>query len=144
MNRRRLLKLATFLDTIPLKKFNFDIIASVGEKPMMEALKAGNRKCGTVGCAIGWLPAAFPRSFKWDDPGTVYPHVRLTRDGIVADFEAAALFFGISRDDASWLFVPNNWSDRYERHNGLAGSASPRAVAAHIRKFVKGEYRQAR
>ncbi len=67
MNAKRLLKLADFLDKLPRAKFDFGVIAMQDGKPMLEALKAGKERCGTVACAIGWMPAVFPRSLRWTE-----------------------------------------------------------------------------
>lgn len=53
MNKRRLTCLANFLDTkVTDDWFDLDIIASAGFP---------EKECGSVACAMGWIPSAFPR-----------------------------------------------------------------------------------
>jgi hypothetical protein len=134
MRADRLLQLADFLDKLPEEKFDFGTIAKQSGKPMLEALAAGHVKCGTVGCAIGWLPAVFPDQFKWvrsafNDELTV-----LTKETDELNFDAAAEFFGIGYSQADYLFMPGYEDDGY---SGLADEAKATEVAAHIRKFVE-------
>lgn len=54
--RDRLNKLADFLQKLPPRKFNI-------ENWVDKTDAAG--ECGTVCCALGWAPAAFPKQWKW-------------------------------------------------------------------------------
>lgn len=142
VGKKRLLKLADFLDKLPPEKFDFSEIAVQKGKPMREALKAGRTRCGTVGCAIGWMPAAFPRSLRWDETRgwatRTFPDVCLINEPTRVDFDAAVTFFGITSADAYWLFQPGGWRGLYaSEHNGLHNDATPKQVAKHIRKFVR-------
>lgn len=135
-----LLKLAKFLREMPRAKFNFSVIMNVYGKPPLDALKAGEHRCGTAGCAIGWMPAVWPKQLKWDR----YNSVRLIERRRSRDnFGAAEKFFGISHSDALHLFNPNNSGEDDAgnwRDNNLPYDASPKRVAAHIRRFVKERY----
>lgn len=134
MMTKRLLKLADFLDTLPRQKFNFDRIAEQSGKPMLAALLTGKTRCGTVACAIGWMPAVFPRHLKWSSADELRPDVHLRADEAMTDFDAASVFFDIAIEEADFLFTPgsldNGWS-------GLPGHATPKRVARHIRAFVR-------
>lgn len=57
MNRKRIRKLANFLKQLPASKFDFAIIGTALN--VKEKVKV---KCPTVGCAMGWMPSAFPMS----------------------------------------------------------------------------------
>ncbi len=156
--RRRLLKLASFLDTLPRQKFDFSTVFRTGKKSPMAALAAGAHRCGTVGCAIGWAPAALPSLFKWrfynDDGKRVVDCIVLRGAEHEYNFYAAAIAFGITESEARWLFVPNaivgqfgplNPAGSRMMHN-VGPRSSPKRVARHIRKFVseyptKGEIR---
>jgi hypothetical protein len=127
--RKRLLKLAAFLDTLPREKFDFAVVTRIGKKPMLEALKAGHERCGTVGCAIGWMPAVFPRLVRWDENN--YVCLKGDVDDYNADRYAAERFFDLSDDEASCLFVPES--------SGLGALATPKQVARHIRQFVRAK-----
>jgi hypothetical protein len=146
MNARRLLKLADFLAALPREKFDFSQIVEQKGKPMLQALKAGKTRCGTVGCAIGWMPAVFPRHLKWGEDfrgsGTYLGVYFRNSDpesfsGEPIDFQVAEQFFGITEDETQWLFLPDYYSGERDADNGLSDSATPKAVARHIRKFVQ-------
>jgi hypothetical protein len=131
MNAKRLLKLAAFLRQLPPHKFNFDVITYQVGKPMAKALAAREEHCGTVACAIGWLPAVFPRSVLWDSGSNVYtyPLVVLKRDLNATNFTAAQKLFGLDYHDSRYLFDPDR--------SGLGSNATAVEVAAHIEQFVK-------
>lgn len=127
VHKRRLLKLAAFLDTLPRAKFDFSIIARQDGLPFLKALKAGDKACGTVACAVGWMPAVFPRAFRWDTGGTVYPKNLSGVTGL--DLYAAGQFFGLPDNDINYLFTPDS--------SGLREKATPKQVARHIRRYVQ-------
>jgi hypothetical protein len=131
MNAKRLLKLADFLTALPKQKFDFSVIAHEGEKPLLKALKARTEHCGTVACAIGWMPAVFPRLVRWILNRGWLLAVELKKGPAPAfmNFRAASEVFGISDDDAEYLFLPDR--------SGLGDQASAKRVAQHIRRFVK-------
>lgn len=131
MNAQRLLKLADFLDTLPRAKFDFGVVTHEGGKPMREALKAGKTRCGTVGCAIGWMPAVWPRAVKWRYFTAGLPCVVLAGESYQTAFYTAAKWFDITYEQAAELFHP--------AHSSLSESATPKQVARHIRKFVARE-----
>lgn len=139
LHKARLLKLAKFLDKLPREKFDFSTITTLGKKSMPEALKAGKHFCGTVGCAIGWMPACFPRDVMWEphEGGREYlsPDVILRRDPVFRDFGAAEYYFGLSYEEARYVFVPLGHG------NSLSDTATPKQVAKHIRDFVKRQTR---
>lgn len=138
----RLLKLAVFLDKLPKAKFDFSTITSLGQKPMMEALKAGRHRCGTTACAIGWMPAIFPRQVCWVGEDRPYGDLNVglrsagaaRRVGKARNFAVAQRFFGISYEEALHLFNPGDISLRYD--------ATPKQVAKHIRRFVRERQRE--
>jgi hypothetical protein len=131
---RRLLKLAAFLEKLPRAKFDFSIIVDQSGLPMLEALKAGKHPCGTVACAMGWMPAVFPKYLKWDDPKEPFG-VRWRKNSSDNTSDVAREFFGLSYEQVYWLFFPNSsiWA---EKDNGLTDDATPKQVARHIRRFV--------
>ena len=135
IHAKRLRKLADFLHTMPKEKFDFGTIGLQHGLPPLDALKAGHTRCGTVACAIGWMPAVFPRVCKWSAP--TYFHRWLSvlskKHKRVRDFALAERFFGLSADEALYLFQPDH---EFEGQRGLSSAASPERVAQHIRRFV--------
>lgn len=122
--RDRLNKLANFLEKLNPKKFNLSIIAKKDKK---------NPECGTVCCAIGWMPQVFPRTFKWRlFPWSNQLSVVEIEDEEIEDFDAADKYFGLKGQESSYLFMPE-----YYRY----GKRQPKDVAKRIRDFIKtGEF----
>lgn len=117
MNRKRLIKIADFLENeVESRWFNIHIWASRGFR---------ERKCGSAACVLGWTTAAFPRS-----------GVRLSKRfgelrfifGRKSEYEAGAAFYGIDSDDALYLFAPGSYP-----HRGRGRMA----VIRRLRSFVK-------
>jgi hypothetical protein len=132
VNKRRLLKLAVFLDTLPPKRFNFGHWVGMAWK--------GNQdlSCGTTACAIGWCPTipAFRRLglriVRIDgEPAVVFKGQR--RDSAIqATFRAAGRLFQLTENEVDYLFTPTIWTN----DPGLPEHATAKQVARHIRKFV--------
>lgn len=134
MNKKRLLKLADFLETVPRRAF--DIGGWQTKAPTKpEGKKQG--ECGFAGCAVGWATHAKLfrglRLEQYFDGGVAFP-VYEDREG----FDACAQLFDIHgyfppehqlayQDFAEYLFSP----DAYET------PPTPKQVAARIRAFVK-------
>lgn len=114
MNKKRLLKLADFLETIKPKVFNMD--SWYNESP-----------CGTTACAFGWACSipSFKRAGlkmrKLSNGFTVYADVVFNDE---YNLNAASSFFDITVDEAEFLFYP----DMYEK-------ATKGQVIKRIRKF---------
>jgi hypothetical protein len=133
MNKQRLEKLAAFLDTLPAKKFRYDVIVRTTETtPSLD--------CGTIACAMGWLPVVFPRSWKWEkNVFNDWELNRKTKNNYLlssCDFTLTnvAKWFNITKDEAFMLFYP------ISMQNKLTDNARPKTVAKHIRKFINNDY----
>lgn len=141
MHKDRLEKLASFLDVLPDEKFDFGTVVSENGEPMLKALKLGAVYCGTVACAIGWMPAVFPRSIawrkrrSWDSTLNVAFKKRRTK----INFEVAEEWFDLTSDQAEVLFAP--YSSGYGL-KPLSPSATPKTVARRIRTFMQHEHRE--
>jgi hypothetical protein len=129
MNKKRLLKLADYLETVPRKRFNMDHWASAKfcGKP-----KEPEHECGTSACALGWactIPSFKRAGLKFIECGSNF----WTHIDLVPDFEgstgygAAASLFGIRYSQAEWLFSPES------------PARTPKQVAKRIRKFVESD-----
>jgi hypothetical protein len=134
MNKERLLKLADFLDELDDSKFNF---SHVIEKYDTE------NNCGTVCCAMGWVPVVFPDIVKWCGGDDVYNpnNVELINvSGFSNYVDVAKLLFDIPREDASSLFTPklqDKIIGKYECDLPIVDhDATPDEVANLIRKYV--------
>lgn len=132
----RLNRLAEFLEGLKPRLFDFGTIMDLGDNPPRKALEMGGG-CGTVGCAIGWLPAAFPRTFKWDIEGARADVVH--RRWGEMDFDAAREFFNIDSNATNRLFMPGS---RASGFSGLSGNTTPKRVAANIRRWVEEDKRE--
>lgn len=134
VGNHRLLVLAKFLEeNVPRERFDFSFIVHTPD-----GTKRGyGPECGTVGCAIGWMPAVpefrslgvrlvqYPR-----DPSCEYVELGRGR----TDFGVARGLFGLSVDEANYLFQPGPEGLGY---SGLPPRATPKQVAKHIRRWVK-------
>lgn len=135
MNVQRLLKLADFLEKLPRKKFDFRTVIT-GPKPPRKELD-----CGSVACAMGWTPAVFPRLveayvFSDEDPENIEMDVRLKADKECDDYcTVAEELFGLDEKSATGLFTPGHQD--YINEPTLYGTATPKQVAALIRRYVK-------
>lgn len=121
MRTDRLLKLADFLDKLPRKKFDFSIVMN---------------KCGTCGCACGWIPTVFPEECK--ELGIAYDVEmgRFYRDGEWTTYRSvASQIFEIDIRDADGLFTPNK-QVCVDLAN-IPENATPKRVSKLIREYVK-------
>lgn len=142
--KRRLLKLADFLDQLPEERFYY--ARWVGSDWEGKA----NLSCGTTACALGWattIPAFRRLGLRLiKDPwsGTIvtmkyYDYINN------ASADAANVIFGLSRVEFEYLFIPSNESCTILPEYGLNqpspnANATPKDVAEHIRKFVGAKY----
>lgn len=132
MNKDNLLKLATFLDTVPEKAFT---IAhwETGKVTKPEGQAPG--ECGFSGCAMGW--AAHEKMF----PGLELVKLSIRDDSrcylryqdpenhfIYDNFDAAANVMGIEEAAAEYLFSPTEYEGE---------TATPAKVSKRIRDFVR-------
>lgn len=139
---RRLLKLATFLEKLPRRRFDYGSWAGTDWKG------SSDLSCGTTACALGWattIPAFRRLGLKlvWADDGPdEYPYPRPVCHQHYSE-EAATKVFNLNSEEARFLFLPlevnsvQNWKSPGNR-------ASPKQVARHIRRFVKYIQREER
>ena len=112
----RLEKLYNFLGTVEPKKFDFSSWADTktGETDM--------NVCGTTACALGWagsMPEFRKRGLKlgWEksywDSSKVRGEVYLYSDGAIDanGLEAGEKFFGLTEEEAEYLFIPTEDAD---------------------------------
>lgn len=114
---KRLLKLADFVESVSPKKFDLETI--------------GRREpCGTVCCAVGYMPVVFPRNFKYNQYNNGYglTHwlVVESKKNDLSDMSAAEDFFGLNWNESKYLFVSESYGSR----------KGPKTVAKRIRDFV--------
>lgn len=131
MNKERLIKMAEFLEKLPEHKFDFSSYVHLGSKSPSEALANPEEHCGTTACAIGWLPAMFPESFKWvgenigswgNDMLPVLIENDMWSEGDIRGF------LGINFTAYDFLFIPDS--------SPLDKDADAKQVARQIREFV--------
>ncbi len=123
----RLLKIAALLRTLPRKRFNY------GEWVGEDWRGAPDLSCGTTACALGWattIPSLRKAGLYLDQYGD--PRLKGTRAANYTPpaFDAAMKLFGISLDDAEFLFEPQ------DTPSGDEEDASPKYVASKIERFV--------
>ena len=139
MNTKRLLKLAEFLRTVPVKRF--DYTKWVGK----DWKGSQNLSCGTTACALGWAVTipSFRKAglrFKNSSFENLFGETIMQADIVLRSpktkrlltsesLRTAEMFFGLTDDQAVWLFTPQ----------GGESFATPKYVAQKIERFVKGE-----
>ena len=143
VGKRRLLKLADFLQKLPRKRFDYQ--SWVGDDWQGKA----DLSCGTTACALGWattipsLRKAGLRLYKRDDGSGTYVTLK---DRTSRGSEAAgAEVFGITVGEAAYLFTPEydtyGLDEEFQKLSTSPGyTADAKAVAKHIRNFVKVKF----
>ena len=138
VEKKRLIKLADFLDKLPRKKFDFGHIVKGYDKPRKTL------DCGSVACAIGWCPVIFPRLVKYAPPAaySIGDYEVIPKDGACegAFFGSTERLFGIDREEALGLFEPGE-QDRIDLPF-TGNRATPKQVAKNIRRFIKWKEKQ--
>ena len=118
MNKKRLLKLADFIEKLPPRKLDMMHISDLNGAEVMNY-----RECTSVACAMGWTPAVFPKLVQWkydyNSPDVVDKHGNSNED-------AVATLFDIKVCDMEILFGCG--TPRYH---------TPKQVAAGLREYVK-------
>lgn len=139
--KRRLLKLANFLDKLPPHRFDFRTWAGYNWKGKADL------SCGTSACAMGWATTfpsfrrlglrlaqeAFGSGRAW-----VYLKGRPRGDG---PWLAGKKIFGLNKEEFNFLFISyeNINVFMYDR-NSLGPLSSAKEVANHIRFFAEKRY----
>lgn len=158
----RLEKLADFLYTVPRQKWDFATIMDLGDNEPLVALAAGNKKCGTAGCAVGWAPALFRRDLKWEKTSSwshnmlvVFRDPALRRAAKKSPtgelWGTVGAYFGLTYRESLYLFNPGGYwfngvgepaDDDAKYENALTGNSTAKQVANHIRRFVKDKRKE--
>lgn len=153
----RLKKLAKHLKTGKLAhvKFDFSLVHRNGDKLTPKQKKLGF--CGTAGCAVGELPAVFPRTWSYKKASE---DVDFKQEPVVSykgdvkscfinggteesriDWNAVQTFFGINENEKDHLFIPGGqedcWMSPEASHSILHSNASRKEVAENIEWFIK-------
>lgn len=130
--KRRLLKLAGFLETASIPKKRFDM-NSWAENRDGETADPKLIDCGTAACACGWattIPAFRRAGFHLvDDPATPSQPDIVFRDSggfRWRNGDAVEAFFDLGGDEVERLFMPESYSS----------PPTPKQVAKRIRAFV--------
>lgn len=129
IGKRRLLKLAEFLETakIPRKRFDMSTWAEAQGDSCVADVQL--KDCGTAACACGWattIPSFRKAGFRlvYDPDSPDLPDLQFGED---KEFAAVEAFFNLEECDATSLFR----AEAYEE-----GRATPKRVAKRIRSFV--------
>lgn len=111
--KKRLLKLADFLQTVKPKRFDMGFFAT-----------GDLHECGTAGCALGWatMVPSFQKAGLYLDDGM---SVRFKGSRVHDSFRVAEKFFDLTEREAENFFL------RRENHE------TPKQVARNIRAAVK-------
>lgn len=132
MDSKLLLEFADWLEQ-NIKPNQFDFGEVINEYDSVHG-------CGTICCAIGWLPKFTPK-VKWDLGCDEYPEIVMRMYGghcLYQYDEIASALFNIPQHDAAHLFSPNNQSLLlgFDEDDNLDENVTPKQVADLIRKYV--------
>lgn len=118
---KRLRRLSRFLRHLPRRKFDYGRFVT----------RTNEDGCGTVCCALGWMPAVDSRHWQWGG--------RYKVKGVIhnynSPFTSAMEYFGISLDSSVGLFNPYQQTG-IGYHADLPESATPKQVADLIDWFL--------
>jgi len=103
--------------------------------------KDGNY-CGSVGCAIGELPAVWPKEWNWEPTihnNDMFSIIHNTHGGfgIAQLWGAVSEFFSITESQAHHLFNPRKQMPQLYGGNKLDEYATVEQVADNIIAFIK-------
>lgn len=141
VGRKRLAKLADFLETVPRKRFDMRVWAYAQEKFVFRKDKpvvTTSPECGTSACALGWATAVFPRHLmltalptcqcgECRDREPRRAEVVLRENPKVEGFDAAEKFFALTMPQAYELFDTPYGEKK----------VTPKQKARQIRRFIK-------
>ncbi len=146
MNAERLLQLAKHLETGKRgnREFDFSHYSLGGYTPGKDG------SCGSSGCALGECPAIWPDEWDFFSDNNLSSYFvpaidrfRSSVFGNVAALYSAEVFFGISLDEASALFVPGQEIRKDDFYlPSVNFPATRHEVAARIRAFVRWKEEQ--
>lgn len=139
--KRRLLKLADFLDKLPPERFNFRRWVGMDWKGRQ------NLSCGTTACAFGWATTMQVfrklglRLMRHPTMGFGLVHLKGETDYERAAEKAAAHVFGLNGDEFDYLFFPvdETGSEMWFKPAPHL-DATAKELAEHIRFFVSKKY----
>lgn len=134
-HKRRLLKLADFLDSLPPRRFDYSSWTGLDYKPGQDLTA---HRCGTTACALGWacaMPAFRRLGAELDEDGSP----RLKGRPYAYSEAVSEHLFGLTEDEHNYLFSPcceppfdtDGWPD------SPPDEATPKQVAKHLRLFVE-------
>lgn len=120
----RLEPLYTFLEKMDNEKFYFgDFVSEFDEK----------KECGTVCCALGWMPAIDPTNFYWDGVG-----LEMTKEE--SEHPGFNNYFNLSEDSVDHLFYPTWQLPEYPNPLGICVERGVPLdqYLIHLRAFIDG------
>jgi hypothetical protein len=120
--RARFYRLASFLERLPPHKLDMSVVLDLKGSQKMDPYS-----CKSAACAMGWLPAVFPRYFKWRATPVVpeWEWGVVLKPGLLEDYDAAAKFFDIPFKHVLVVFGPGRKKYR-----------TPEQVAKYIKQYA--------
>lgn len=118
------------------KKFRFDIYHE------NDSTLDRKKFCGSLGCAIGELPVVWPKLFTFSDAPHLSSHYVLGKTLVddcghpFGDVYAAEEFFGVTKYEANYLFIPSEERAPWNRFL-LGDSATKEKVAQGMLNFIE-------
>lgn len=119
--KQRLLRVARFLDKLPEEKFDFSKVVSHRDENC----------CGTVCCAVGWMPKIDPKNWFWFAYDVTYKNGKYTEN----------TYFGLTGTEYYKLFYSMDEVHKDFPHFPIRmHEVKPTMLAHTIRRFVKEKF----
>ena len=135
MKRKRLEKLRDGLRAIKdQSRFDMNRWGTRRNTNKDERQHINEDNCGTAGCALGWATGIFSQKnfyLKFVNGNCGSSVVYRTNSGIFSGYKAGEKFFGITDDQADYLFYPG-------RYGSETNKITPEHVIAHIDNLLSG------
>lgn len=129
IERERLEKTIDFLKILNPRKFDFGDVISKWDR---------EKKCGSVCCVIGWVPAIFPRLVKWSGSLETSSQFKIKgKRGPQSYGEVGSFLFGIDSFTADTLFNPSALHRVHASLRNKGNVETPKQVAKMLEKFLK-------
>lgn len=146
IQKKRLARFINFLRKVPRSNFNMEHwIVADGETSQEVICDLKQHKCGTAGCAVGWMPVFNPKVFKYD---MFWNAIVLNENNLILNVDAAIEYFGIKAEVARQIFYymdeygeygyPANHFDTWTDTMVVATEKiTPKMVASRLAKYLK-------
>lgn len=141
IHKDRLQKLANFLRTVKVSKFDLSDIVDIDyhwsdgkaklNKQINSLKEPETPACGATACAVGYMPVVFPRSLEYEVDGYGFANIApKDKKYYKGGWSYAQEFLGLDNITMDYLFQPTSY---HKDHRG------PKSVARRIEQLIKND-----